>query len=142
MESITPPFCLSGRIRTCEHVLPRHAHITNCGTPSIPCQQDRNRTDTQVAQCHPAFSICLLVVLVGVAGLEPTTSCSQSTHATNCATPRTNYLLFSTVAILPWIPAAFAGLSLNCTNCMFSFFNIFVLLLSFAIIKSFYTNLI
>ena len=26
--------------------------------------------------------------MVGVAGLEPTTSCSQSTHATNCTTPR------------------------------------------------------
>ena len=30
----------------------------------------------------------LSVSLVGVVGLEPTASCSQSTHATNCATPR------------------------------------------------------
>ena len=26
--------------------------------------------------------------MVGVTGLEPATSCSQSTRATNCATPR------------------------------------------------------
>ena len=44
-----------------------------------------------------------------------------------------NYFPLSTVAILPWIFFAFAGLSLNCTNCMFSFFNIFCLLFSFAI---------
>lgn len=30
------------------------------------------------------------VVIVGVTGLEPATSCSQSTRATNCATPRRN----------------------------------------------------
>ena len=31
---------------------------------------------------------CISTGLVGATGLEPATSCSQSTHATNCATPR------------------------------------------------------
>ena len=31
--------------------------------------------------------------LVGVAGLEPTASCSQSRRATSCATPRNGYIL-------------------------------------------------
>ena len=33
-------------------------------------------------------TFCAAVGLVGVTGIEPATSCSQSMRATNCATPR------------------------------------------------------
>ena len=99
-------FCLDDRIRTCEHVLPRHAHITNCGTSSF----------------------------VGVARLELTTSCSQSTHTTNCTIPRTIYFPLSTVAILSLSFATIFGFCEWLFNWSFNFFNLFSLLFSFAII--------
>src|SRR4051794_38705957 len=37
---------------------------------------------------------------VGVRGLEPRTSCSQSRRATDCATPRRNFILYKNVCAL------------------------------------------
>ena len=64
MHDIKLPFCLGGRIRTCEHVLPRHAHIANCGTPSLSTGQESNLY-SRVSNRPPAFSICLPVELSG-----------------------------------------------------------------------------
>ena len=40
------------------------------------------------SQSKVLFGLATLYHLVGVTGLEPTASCSQSRRATNCATPR------------------------------------------------------
>ena len=45
------------------------------------------------------FLIVYFINMVEVTGIEPATSWSQTTRATNCATPRNKYLLKSTYLI-------------------------------------------
>ena len=45
------------------------------------------------------INACVFFYMVEVTGIEPATSWSQTTRATNCATPRNKYLLKSTYLI-------------------------------------------